>query len=204
MRTIRGTRREEIEMIGTLNLFRSACLHLHDSTINVQLKNYVENMVSGRGYCAVASTMVRVMHPTHVINRICTTFSDPNLRFFASCKVGHIRYTSVDYSKSKVADDSAVVFRIDNEFHFGLITSIFTDEDNDTLLELWPISNPKNLNVVTNGQIIDIPSIQEGTLENNNSFYDIPVNDIIEKCVYWRKESNKVCFFRYPNLEESS
>ena len=95
-------------------------------------------------------------------------------------------------------------FKLEDEFHFGLITSIFTDEDNETLFELWPISNAKNLNIVTNGQNIHVPSIQEGTLEKNNNFYYIPLNDIIEKCVYWRKESNKVIFFRYPNLEESS
>ncbi len=65
-------------------------------------------------------------------------------------KIGHIRYTSVDYSKSKVTNDSAVIFRLENGFHFGLITSIFADAD-DVLLELWPISNAKVLNIVTKG-----------------------------------------------------
>jgi hypothetical protein len=202
MRTIKGTRREEIEMIGILNIYRNACLHLHDSTINHQLKTYVENMISGRGYYALTPNTVRVMHSSPAVDRISTIFSNQNLSFFASCKVGHIRYTSVDYSKSKVADDSAVVFRIENELQFGLITSIFTDEDNETLLELWSIYNPKDLNIVTNGQFINVPSIQEGTLENNDNFIYIPINDIIEKCVYWRKKSKKVIFFVIRTLKK--
>ena len=111
MRTIKSTRREEIEMIGNLNMFRNACLHLHDSTMNLKFKSYVENMISGRGYYTSTSNIVRVMHPSPAIERISTIFSNQNLRFFSSCKIGHIRYTSVDYSKSKVADDSAVIFQ---------------------------------------------------------------------------------------------
>jgi hypothetical protein len=204
MRTIKGTRREEIEMIGNLNMFRSACLHLHDSTMNVHLKSFVEKMISGRGYYVRGTNMVQVMHSSPAIDRICTIFSNPNLRFFTSCKVGHIRYTSADYSKGKVADDSAVIFQVQDDIHFGLITSIFVDADDDILLELWPISKAKNLQITTNGQNIDLPAIQEGILENNNNFYYVPVTDIVEKCVYWRENSNKVLFFRYPNLEESS
>ena len=204
MRTIKGTRREEIEMIGNLNNFRSACLHLHDCTMNQQLKKYVEDMISDRGYYTSTSTKTQVMHPSPARDRISTIFSDQNLRFFSSCKTGHIRYTSVDYAKSKVADDSAVLFRLNDELHFGLITSIFTDADNDIMLELWPISNATELNIVTNGQNIHVPSIQEGSLETNNNFYYIPINDIIEKCVYWRQKFTKVVFFRFPNLEESS
>lgn len=204
MRTIKSTRREEIEMIGNLNVFRNACFHLHDSTMNVKIKAYIENIVSTRVYYASISNTVQVMHRSPDIARISTIFSNQNLRFYTSCKIGHIRYTSVDYSKSKVADDSAVIFKLEDEFHFGLITAIFSDEDNDILLELWPISNAKKLNIVTKLKTIQVPSIQEGTLENNNNFYYVSINDIIEKCVYWRRESNRVIFFRYPNLEESS
>jgi len=191
-------------MIGNLNVFRNACFHLHDSTMNAKIKAYIENVISNRGYCASISNVVQVMHRLPDIPRISTVFSNQNLRFFTSCKIGHIRYTTVDYSTSKVADDSAVIFKLEDELHFGLIKSIFADEDDDILLELWPISNAKKLNVVTKIKKIQISSIQEGTLENNNNFYYVPVDDIIEKCVYWRKESNKVIFFRYPNLEESS
>ena len=85
-----------------------------------------------------------------------------------------------------------------------MITSIFADEDDDILLELWPISNAKILKIVTESKTIQLPSIQEGTLENNNNIYYVPIEDIVEKCVYWRKESNQLTFFRYPNLDESS
>ncbi|CAF3949357.1 unnamed protein product [Adineta steineri] len=204
MRTIKGTRREEIEVIGNLNMFRNACLHLHDTTIDRQLKTYIENMVSGRGYDNSQSNVVRVMHSSSAIQRISTVFSNQHLHFFTSCKVGHIRYTTNHYSKTKAADDSAVMFQVGNELYFGLITAIFTTEDNETLLELWPVNNSRSLNITTNGQVINVPTIQEGTLENDDNFYYISIHDIIEKCVYWRKQSNKVFFFRYPNLEKSS
>jgi len=204
MRTIKSTRREEIELIGNLSLFRNACFHLHDPTANLTIKSYIENIISGRGYYKTASKTIQVIHRLPVINRICQIFSDQNLQFFASCKVGHIRYTTYNYSKSKVADDSAVLFKVIDEYIFGLINSIFTDDSNEVLLELWPLSYSKNLHIRTKTKNIDMPSIQEGTLENNNNFYYVSVQDIIEKCVYWRKKSKQVIFFRYPNLEESS
>ncbi|CAF3865116.1 unnamed protein product [Rotaria sp. Silwood1] len=94
--------------------------------------------------------------------------------------------------------------KIQHAIYFGLITAIFIDGDGEILLELWPLSDIKNLSIVANGQKIGVESIQEGKLHKNNNYYYVPVNDIIEKCVYWKKNSSTVCFFRYPNLEESS
>lgn len=202
MRTIKSTRREEIEMVGNVNVFLNTCFHLHDPTMNVNINAYIENMLFNRGYSA--SNTVQVMHRPPDVARISSIFSNGNTRFFTSCKVGHIRYTSFYYSKSKAADDSAAICKLGNEFHFGLITSIFAGEDDDILLELWPISNAKILKIVTKSKTIQLPSIQEETLENNNNFYYVPIDDIVEKCVYWRKESKRVIFFCYQNLEESS
>jgi hypothetical protein len=204
MRTVKSTRREEIEIISNLNTFRNACLHLHDRTMNLKFKSYVEKLISGRGYHISNSNDIRVMHPTSAVERIANLFSNQNLRFFSTCTIGRVRFTIVDYSKSKAADDSAVLFKLEHEFHFGLITSIFTDEDNETLFELWPLSHANSLIVPTNGQSIDLSSIQQGTLEKNNNYYYIPPDDIVEKCVYWIKKSNKAVFFRFPNLEEGS
>ncbi|CAF5002379.1 unnamed protein product, partial [Rotaria sp. Silwood1] len=204
MRTIKATRREEIEMIGSLNIFRRACLQLHDSTMNIQLQNYVENMLFGRGYYESSSSAPQTLHSIRSNNRISTLFSNKNLQFFRTIKIGRVRYTTADYSKSKAVDDSAVLFRIQHAIYFGLITAIFIDGDGEILLELWPLSDIKNLSIVANGQKIGVESIQEGKLHKNNNYYYVPVNDIIEKCVYWKKNSSTVCFFRYPNLEESS
>jgi hypothetical protein len=82
-------------------------------------------------------------------------------------------------------------------------TSIFIDADNEVLLELWPISNAEHLNIVTNGKNIDTSSIQKGTSEQNNNFYYVTVNDIIEKCVHWREKSNKVIFFVIQTLKNA-
>jgi hypothetical protein len=53
-----------------------------------------------------------------------TFFSNQNLRFSSTCKIVRIHYTSIDYSKSTVTDDSAVLFKLEDRFHFGLINSI--------------------------------------------------------------------------------
>jgi hypothetical protein len=204
MRTIKSTRREEIEMIGNLNMFRYACVHLHDSTMDIKLKNYVEKIISGRGYHTSTSNIIRTMHRLPSVDRICNLFSNPNLQFFSTCHIGHVRFTSLHYSNSKVADNSSVLCKVGNEHHFGLINSIFYDEDNEILLELWSLSNGNVFSVSTRGQRINLPSIQEGTLENNQNYYYISPIDIIEKCVYWKQKSKKVIFFRYPNLEEGS
>jgi hypothetical protein len=57
---------------------------------------------------------------------------------------------------------------------------------------LWPISNAEQLHIVTNGKNIDISPIQEGTSKHNNNFCYVSVNDMIEKCVHYRKKSNRV------------
>ncbi|CAF1218363.1 unnamed protein product [Rotaria magnacalcarata] len=204
MRTIKATRREEIEMIESLNIVRRACLQLHDSTMNIELKSYIENMLFGRGYYASSSNLTQTMHLTQSNNRICTLFSNENLRFFTTIKIGRVRYTTADYSNSKAADDSVVLFRIQDAIHFGLIITIFVAADDQILLELWPLSDVKSLSIASNGTTFDIITIQEGKLYKNNNFYYVPVTDIIEKCVHWKKNTSTVWFFRYPNLEESS
>ncbi len=63
-------------------MFRNACLHLHDSTMNIKLKTYIENMVSGRGYHASTSNMIQVTHPSPAIDRISTVFLKSKSSFF--------------------------------------------------------------------------------------------------------------------------
>lgn len=203
MRTIKGTRREEIEMIGNLNMFRSSCFHLQDSTMNNKIKNYIESITYCHNYRTLSTNEIKTMHLTNAVDRILNLFSNKNIRFFSSCKIGNVRFTTMNYSNSKMADDSAILFKQNDEIHFGLIISIFTDEQNDILLEIWPLSNSNIFRIFVNGQHIDLVSIQEGKLEDNN-FYYISINDIVEKCVYWRTEPDHFIFFRYPNLEESS
>lgn len=144
MRTVKSTRREEIEIISNLNVFRTACFHLHDSTMNDKIRNYIENMVLNRGYYVPVLKTSKFMHRLTDIPRISTMFSSSSLRFFRSYKFGNIRYTSINYSMPKVTDDSAVIFKLADELHFGLINSICADENNDILLEIWPLSNAKN------------------------------------------------------------
>ncbi len=184
MRTIKGTRREEIEMIGNLNMFRNACFHLQDSTMDNNIKNYIENITYSHNYRTLSTNGTKVMHLTDVVDRICDLLSNQNIRFFSSCKVGNVRFTTMNYSHSKVADYSAILFKQNDEIHFGLITSIFTDEQNDILLEIWPLSNSKIFKIFFNGQHIDLPSIQEGKLEDGNNFFYISINDIVDKCIY--------------------
>ncbi|CAF1505223.1 unnamed protein product [Rotaria magnacalcarata] len=105
MRTIKGTRREEIEMIGNLNMFRSACFHLQDSTINDEIRSYIEKILYGRGYYASSTYTAKTIHSTGAIERISNLFSNRKLRFFSSYKIGRVRYTTVDYSNTKVVDD---------------------------------------------------------------------------------------------------
>ena len=110
-------------------------LQLHDSTMNIQLKNYIENMMFGRGYYKSSSSVPQTIHSIPSDNRISTLFSNENLQFYGTIKIGRVRYTTADYSKSKAADDSAVLFRIQDAIHFGLITAILIATDDEILLE---------------------------------------------------------------------
>ena len=91
MRTIKGTRREEIEMIGNLSMFRSACFHLNDSTMDSQIRTFIEKVSFSRGYCTPSMNTVKTMHSLDAIDRIYNLFPKKNIRFFSSCKVGRIR-----------------------------------------------------------------------------------------------------------------
>ena len=136
MRTIKGTRREEIEMIGNLNMFRSACFHLQDSTINDEIRSNIKNILYGRGYYTSSTYTAKIIHSTGAVERISNLFSNRKLRFFSSNKIGRVRCTTVDYSNTKVVHDSGVLFQVNDEFHFGLTNSIFTDDDDETLVEV--------------------------------------------------------------------
>ena len=127
-------------------------VQLHNSTMNIQLTNYVENMLLGRDYCESSSSVPRTMHPIRPDNRICTLFSNENLQFFSTIKIERVCYTTADYSKPKVADDSAILYKTQATIHFGLITATFTVEDDEPLLKLWALSDVKNLSIVTNGK----------------------------------------------------
>ena len=45
-------------------------------------------------------------------------------------------------------------------------------------------------------------SIQEGLSEKNSNFYYIPADDIIKKCVYWRKKRTKFFSFIIQTVKQ--
>ena len=205
MRTIKGTRREDIEMIGNLNNHRNACFHLNDDTMNPTMKEYLESISSGRDYIPITARTVQSTHPSDAIQTISAMFPARELQFFSTCKVGRNRLTCVEYSTGKAADDSAVLIRLGNDQYFGLITAIFVDDDDDTFVRIWPLSSTTHLRIDLDRSNLDLPMVQEGTLADDGNYYYIPVADVIEKCVYWRiPDTQKTMFFRFPNLEECS
>ena len=94
--------------------------------------------------------MPRTMYSIQPYNRILSLLSNENLRFFSTINIRRVCYTTVDYSKSKIAGDYAVLFKIQDKIHFVGRTTIFTVEDDEILLKSWPLSDIRNLSIVTN------------------------------------------------------
>ena len=205
MRTIKGTRREDIEMIGNLNNFRNACFHLNDSTMNTEMKGFIVGITSDHGYIPVASHAIKPMHLSETIQEVSAIFPGRTLRFYSTCKIGRNRLTTMEYSGHKVTDDSAVLIRLGDELSFGLIKAIFVDDDGDTFVRIWPLSSATHLRVDLGTNKIDLPIIQEGILKDDGNYYYVSMNDVVEKCVHWKApDTQKTIFFRFPNLEECS
>ena len=205
MRTIKGTRREDIEMIGNLNNFRNACFHLNDSTMDATMKEYIISITSGRGFIPTASHAVESMHPSESIEEVSSIFPDRTLLFYSTCKIGRNRLTTMEYASHKVADDSGVLIRLGDTLSFGLITAIFVDDDGVTFVRIWPLSCTTHLSIDLDTSNIDLPMIQEWILVDDGNYCYIPVKDVVEKRVHWRvPDTQKTMFFRFPNLQECS
>lgn len=196
MRTIQGTRREDIEMMGTLNSYRNACFHLHDRTLNADIKNYMEQLTAGRGYVMTVDHTIKARHPTSSIQAIAASFPDRTLQFFSTCVSGRVRFTTMEYSKSKTADDSVICFHLGDQIMFGIIVAIFTDDEDETFLQVWPLTNGIGLHTHLDQEAIDFPMIQEGVLLDDSNFYYVPMEKTIEKCILWKSlETKKAIFF---------
>ena len=118
--------------------------NLYNST-NLQLKNYFENMLLVYNYHKSSSTMPRTMYSIQPYNRIYSLLSNENLRLFSTINIRRVCYTTVDYTKSKITGDYAVLFKIQDKIHFVGRTTIFTVDDDEILLKSWPLSDIRNL-----------------------------------------------------------
>lgn len=136
MRTIQDTRREDTEMIGTLNSYRNACFHLHDCTLNADIENYMERLTAGRGYVISADQLIKTRHATSSIEAIVASFPHRTLLIFSTCVSDRVRFTTLESSQSKTSDDSVICYRLGGEITFGVIVAIVTNEENETFLRV--------------------------------------------------------------------
>jgi len=147
---------------------------------------------------------IRVLHLINIIDQLFNTIFSGNIIYYSTAFIGRVRFTTTDYVRNKVTDDSSIIFKIGSKDNFGRIRRIFTVNNAQPLFYVDVISKMIDFQCETSTDRYSYSNIQTGSLDDEPNSVFINVNDIVQKCVFFERE-NKLCtFYRFPNLEESS
>ena len=109
--------------------------------------------------------------------------------------IGHVRFTTTDYARDKISDDSSIVFKIGSEGNFGRIRRIFTVDEGRPMLYVESASKMTNFQFNTATDVYSYAGIQTGSFEEETNHLFINVNDIFDKCVIYIRRNKMYTFF---------
>lgn len=134
-----------------------------------------------------------------------TIFPQNTISFFNRIQLGNISICTYSSAASKIADDSTVVFRVQDKLHMGRIRSIFTVvETNATFLLVDYSPDVKYFTCFAGNNEEVIYSSIQSCFKKDLSVRLIQTSHVIEKCVYFEHSNGECHFMRFPNLEHSS
>jgi len=203
-RATKGTRRHAEEIISALHYFQAAIMHLKRSSLNIYLEKFISTEL---GYfMGKTDSTIRLMHETnqhHVLSS--RFFPQAIIKYFDVLYIGHVRISTVQYADKKKADDSNIIFRLNELPTFGRVCSIFSvkDEQPVLLVDYFEKSQPLQCNLSINADrfqynhIICVDTTTKKTCL-------IETSDFIEKCVYFQPSDNVGHFYRFPTLRHST
>lgn len=147
---------------------------------------------------------IRVLHRVHIIDQFINLIFSGVIIYYSTLFIGSVRFTTMDYARNKVSDDSSIIFKIGSEENFGRIRRIFTVNNGEPIICVDVISETVHFECKTTTDVFSYPYIQTGlfNMENNSIF--IAAEDIVEKCVFYERTKNFCTFYRFPNLQHSS
>jgi len=191
-------------MISGLHLLQAAIVHLNQSSLNFNLTQFLSSHLN---YSMSKPDMtIRLSHETkqqHPLPPIF--FPQAVIKYFDVLYIGHMRIWTTQYAKQKKADDSSIIFQLNNISTFGRVCSIFSVKDGQPLLLVNYLekTEPLRCHISSNTLNFHYEHIRCGDNSTEKSCL-IEISDFIEKCVYFQPSKNISYFYRFPTLLHSS
>jgi hypothetical protein len=184
---------------------RDACFELMDVDIHMGLRELISPWLhTSCSYSDSSKDSVRALHPIIIVDQIYNSIFRGDIVYYSTMFIGKVRFTTTDYARNKVSDDSSIIFKTSSKERFGRIRRIFTVNGAVPMFYIDLLSETKDFECMTSTDAYTYSNIETGSFgeERNTAF--ISAGDIVEKCVFYER-NNRVCtFYRFPNLEECS
>lgn len=204
-RSCKSTRRHALEMMNNLVYLRDACFELTNIDMPFDVRALSSSWLGIQCWRSTSTIdQIRVLHPLTLQDPFLSSVFHGNIVFYSTAFVGHVRFTTTDYSKGKIADDSNIVFNVGSRNNFGRITRIFRVNDAEALFYVHTISESTAFQCTTSANSYQYPDICITSPSGDDSYVFISAKDIVEKCVYYQNTEAYCTFYRFPNLQESS
>jgi hypothetical protein len=191
-------------MISNLQILQCAHQHLNDPKLDISFKHYLLSIVHreeniGKHHISTSRKTDKADPFAKIL------FPQNKLSFFNRLQIGHLKLCTFSSAVSKSADDSNLVFRVNDNLLMGRIRTIFVLDETETtfLLIDYPTTVDYFTCFINNTDQFRYSSIQS-CLKKDFSTRLIQTTDIVEKCAYFEHPNGKCQFMRFPNLEHSS
>ncbi|CAF3654904.1 unnamed protein product [Rotaria socialis] len=190
--------------MNNLLYLRSACFQLGDPIMHSGLRDFLLNLINNCHSAEQSSSLIKPRHSLRITDpRISELFSCTT-KFYSIVCIGRVRFTASNYCRDKHVDDSTILYRADNEIHFGRIHRIVTVDGGDILLQIFSLASSFYFDCDTDDEQYEYEAIEMGMTSSGTTTCIIKANQIIEKCVFYLQSNNYATFIRFQNLVESS
>ena len=203
-RATRGVRNQAKEMINNLQIIQCALRHSMDPTMNSEFALFFTSRMTDRRRWKFG----RRVEAHHLCNKedsaVRLLFPHADIKFYQALNIGHIRLCTRCYSSAKIADDSNIIFRLNDNETFGRIRSILTVDGGEPLLFVVHLSRVSPLACsIDEFENFTYTRIQVSS-DMNWSYVLIEAKDFVEKSVLYESLNGHCFFFRFPNLTHCS
>ena len=127
---------------------------------------------------------IRVLHRVHVIDQFINIIFSSVIIYYSTFFIGSVRFTTTEYARNKVSDDSFIIFTIGSKENFGRIHRIFTVNSGEPIIYVDVISQTAPFECTTTTDVFSYPYIETGILNMEDNSIFISADIIVEKCVF--------------------
>lgn len=184
---------------------RDACYGLMDVDMHHGLRELSSSWLHMTSSDAASlKGSVTTLHQAHITDPFLNSIFRGNIVYYSTAFIGRVRFTTTQYARDKVTDDSSIVFKTGTDESFGRIRRIFRVNDAKPVFYVDVISHMADFECATPTDVYSCSDIQTGVFEKGQSSVFVDASDIIEKCVFFQRDNGKCTFYRFPNLQECS